>query len=456
MAFSGWKRVCELTLDHTKVQADTVDFPWLFTVSNLPSEMLDADGTYPALNGGGDIRFSADPNGNNRLSVEVVEFVTDNTPANGRAEIWVKIPFVSSNIDTKVYLWYGKSGQSQPARSAQYGSEDVWSDNFAVVQHYNQDPTGTAPQMTDSTNNANNGSARNSSYNSWQSSDLVNAKFGKGLYFDNTGAWDNCHDITFADSASLRPAAGWAIEFIFRQDNTLDGTWMQFFMKGHSNGGVGHAEFSYSIQLRDPSNDWQPLIGRGADLYGGPIVSGVSKEVWHHGMGTYEHESPDYALRMHLDGASSTTTATSSTATDFDTTGASSGNKEPQELWNNLEGILEEIRVHKTFRSPEYCNLAYVTTFDFTATTVGTPANVAKRITIGTASTGSGVNTPLQFNHTITSGVRRVLCVCVNLEGAITPSPISGVTYNGVSMTMRSRGERYRRHDLSVFRDLDS
>lgn len=39
------------------------NFPVLCCVSNLPSDMLDADGVRPALEGGGDIRFSSDSAG---------------------------------------------------------------------------------------------------------------------------------------------------------------------------------------------------------------------------------------------------------------------------------------------------------------------------------------------------------------------------------------------------------
>lgn len=128
MALTGFGRKCAITIDHTKVGATLTDFPILLTKDTLPSEMFDADGSNPALNGGGDIRFSSDADGNTQLACEVVAFVTDNDPANGSAEIWVKIPSLSSSTDTVIYVWYNKSGESQPAVDDTYGRNAVWSD----------------------------------------------------------------------------------------------------------------------------------------------------------------------------------------------------------------------------------------------------------------------------------------------------------------------------------------
>lgn len=133
-----WGRKCAVTIDNTKVPGNLSNFPVLLTEDNLPSEMFDADGTYPALNGGGDIRFSSDSAGSTQLACEIVSFVTDNDPANGTAEIWVKVPSVSSSADTIIYVWYNKSGETQPVASDTYGSESVWDSNHKAVWHLNE------------------------------------------------------------------------------------------------------------------------------------------------------------------------------------------------------------------------------------------------------------------------------------------------------------------------------
>jgi hypothetical protein len=144
--------------------------------------MFDADGSYPALNGGGDIRFSSDVAGSTQLACEVVTFITNNNPALGSAEIWVKVPSVASATDTDIYVWYNKAGETQPAETDTYGKHNVWDSNFKLVQHMSQDPSDTAPQMIDSTSNSNDGT----SAGAMTTSDLVDAKVGKGLDLDGS------------------------------------------------------------------------------------------------------------------------------------------------------------------------------------------------------------------------------------------------------------------------------
>jgi len=148
-----WGRKCPLTIQSSQVDETLTSFPVLFTVDNLPSEMFDADGSNPALNGGGDIRFSSDADGNTRIPCEVVSFITNNTPANGSAEIWVKVPSVSASTDTTIYVWYNKTGESQPAANDTYGSQNVWDSNYKAVYHFfgnSNDSTASGFNGTDS------------------------------------------------------------------------------------------------------------------------------------------------------------------------------------------------------------------------------------------------------------------------------------------------------------------
>lgn len=188
MAFpTGWGRQCELKIQASKVSANLSNFPVLLTVTTLPSEMFDADGPYPALAGGGDIRFSSDAAGTNRLACEVVTFLIDNNPNNGSAEIYVNVASVSSSVDTSIWLWYNKTGESQPGEGDAYGKHATWddggSDYFKLVQHLNEDPTSNGIQAIDSTQYSNDGDSRGS----MTSGDLVTGAFAGGTSGD---AWD--------------------------------------------------------------------------------------------------------------------------------------------------------------------------------------------------------------------------------------------------------------------------
>ena len=184
MAFpTGWNRKAPLVIQNGQVSGSGshTNFPVLLTEDNFPSEIFDADGSNPAQNGGGDLRFSSDSAGTTQLPVEVVSFVTDNDPANGTAEIWVKVASVSTSADTTIYVWYNTAGtESQPAVTDTYGRNAVWSD-YQAVYHLDDDPSGSAPQLLDSTGNGYNGTVAGTG---WTSGDEVPAKIGNGIDFE--------------------------------------------------------------------------------------------------------------------------------------------------------------------------------------------------------------------------------------------------------------------------------
>ena len=184
MAFpTGWNRRGPLVIQNGQVSGSGshTDFPVLLTEDTLPSEIFDADGSFPAQNGGGDLRFTSDAAGTTQIPVEVVSFVTDNDPANGTAEIWVKVASVSTSADTTIYVWYNTAGtESQPAVTDTYGRNAVWSD-YRAVFHLDEDPSGSAPQLLDSTGNGYNGTVAGTG---WTSGDEVPAKIGNGIDFE--------------------------------------------------------------------------------------------------------------------------------------------------------------------------------------------------------------------------------------------------------------------------------
>ena len=136
MAFpTGWGRKQSVTIDNTKVAGtgSHTDLPVLITLDHLDAEVVDA-GSNSALNGGGDVRFSSDATGSTRLDLDVVSFVTNATEGNRECEMWVKVPSVSTSADTDIYIWYKKASETQPAVSAAFGRNVVWTE-FDFVQH---------------------------------------------------------------------------------------------------------------------------------------------------------------------------------------------------------------------------------------------------------------------------------------------------------------------------------
>lgn len=180
--FPGWNRKQAIIINGTSISGSTslTNFPFLVTLDHLNDEVVNG-GVNSAKNGGGDLRFSSDPEGNTPLSVEVVEFVTSTDINNRKCQIWVKVPSVSASSDTTIYIWYNNPGASQVAVGSAYGSNSVWSD-YEAVWHMENDPSLLGPQILDATGNGHN----LTSAGAMTSSDVINGAIGSAISFDGS------------------------------------------------------------------------------------------------------------------------------------------------------------------------------------------------------------------------------------------------------------------------------
>lgn len=198
MAFpTGWERKAELVIPPSLVPALCSNFPVLVSKASLPSGIFDADGTAPAQNGGGDLRFTSDAAGTARLDCDVVNFVTDNDPANGSCEVWVKVPTVSATVPTKIYIWWSPpTTESQPAVGDTFGRNAVWVD-FAAVYHLNDtgaqaDATGGGIDLTE-----------------YGSATAVAGQVGDALDFSGSDDYRNLSNAALADVPGTISAWVW-------------------------------------------------------------------------------------------------------------------------------------------------------------------------------------------------------------------------------------------------------
>ncbi|NVM24128.1 MAG: DUF2341 domain-containing protein, partial [Desulfobacterales bacterium] len=113
---SGWSHMKKITIDHTKVDADLIDFPVLIDIT-------DSDLASRAQDDGDDIVF-ADYYGI-KFNHEI-ELYDNNT---GHLVAWVRAD-LSASSDTILYMYYGNAGASN-----QENVEGVWDSNYLMVQH---------------------------------------------------------------------------------------------------------------------------------------------------------------------------------------------------------------------------------------------------------------------------------------------------------------------------------
>jgi len=216
MAFpTGWARKAKLTIQASKIDATLTDYPSLLKRYPFPDEMFDSDGPNHALSDGGDIRFSSDEFGVNQLPCEIEAFHLDEDATRpNSAQIWVKVPTVSSSADTKIWVWYKKSGESQPAVDSAFGRNAVWSD-YVSVYHMNEESGSTVVDSAGNHNGAYQGSLPN---NTW-------SKIGQGQDFNGTSDY-----FTVSDHADFNQYQDTTIQ-IWAYSHDQGGEWRGVFTK---------------------------------------------------------------------------------------------------------------------------------------------------------------------------------------------------------------------------------
>ena len=131
-----WSYTKEITINNAMVVGlePHLDFPFLVYLED------DVNLVNYALANGDDIIFTS--NTGVLLDFEIEKY--DNTT--GELVAWIKIPTLSTDSDTTINMYYGNASALNMENP-----DGIWGSDYALVQHMNQDPTGAAPQIVDST-----------------------------------------------------------------------------------------------------------------------------------------------------------------------------------------------------------------------------------------------------------------------------------------------------------------
>jgi hypothetical protein len=357
---TDWGRKCEIVIDAAEVDGTLTNFPVLLTEANLPSEMLDADGSYPARNGGGDIRFTSDEAGTTRIPCEIVSFVTNNNPALGTAQIWVKVPSISASVNTSFWLWYNNPDATLPVPSSDYGSENVWDSDYVSVWHLEQEPSSVSAQIFDSTRNKKHLTAEGS----MTSGDLVAAAAGNGLDFDGT----DDRVVAAANETALHG------DCTIEATGTFDTLSSQRNIVSNRFAGLNEG-----LTLRTSGTALQ-FFGYDGGFHGVDIAAAVSTGVRYSMAGTFNGST----YELYRDGASIGTSsdATLPTSTGVLSVGGDSG------VGRYTDGILDEVRISTIARSTAWIAASH--------STLRTPATFALA---GTPESPGGVTTSPWYYH---------------------------------------------------------
>lgn len=350
-----WRK-SELTVNASKVPGDLTNFPILLTEDNLPSECLDKDGSYPAEDGGGNIQFWDDEAGSNRYACEIVTFVTDNDPASGEAEIHVGVLSVNGTVDTTFWIWYAKSGESQPAANASYGSEAVWDANFKMVQHMEDATTST---VLDSTSNDSDGTKKGAN-----EPNEVAGKIGKGQDYDGD---DDDIDIGLSTHYAQTTFSTWV-----KADAGYGETYPRLVDKREAGAEVINLCFTAASNRIDFTRAFSGDNGS----WKTPDDS-TSTGSWYYIVLTYDDSSDTNNPLIYINKTSQSITEA------VPPTGTASTNADDYIIGNRgnaertLDGIMDETRISNTIRSSNWIEAEYNNQNDPSSfVTAGTPSGV--------------------------------------------------------------------------------
>jgi hypothetical protein len=124
-----------IRIDHTMLRSSLSYFPLLINIT-------DQDLKESAQYDGGDIIFVSSNGAKLDHEIELYD------PSSGSLVAWVEVPFISSTIDTKIYMYYGNS-----IASNQQNPRGTWASDYILVQHL-EEISGTRYDSTSYANNA--------------------------------------------------------------------------------------------------------------------------------------------------------------------------------------------------------------------------------------------------------------------------------------------------------------
>lgn len=115
-------------------------------------------------------------------------------PVNGTLTAWVRIPVLSTTINSSIYLYYGND-----TVTVSNSTTGVWDSTYSGVWHLSDNPGGTAPQIRDGAPNAYHGTANGG----MTIANSVNGKMGRALSFDEVNDYVRIPDFLYGQELTV-------------------------------------------------------------------------------------------------------------------------------------------------------------------------------------------------------------------------------------------------------------
>jgi hypothetical protein len=332
MYLNGWKFRKPLTVHSSKVTGDLTNFPVLVSIT-------DSDLKNRARSDGHDIVFTSS-DGHIRLDHEIENYQS----ATGKLVAWVRIPSLSSSIDTKMFMYYGKSTQTFSLENP----EGVWDSNYLAVWHMNENGSGASDEYYESTKNNYNGQGGAGDVNKVPTE--TSAKIDSGQDFDGSD--------DFIDLGSMNPHGygDFTMEAWYRSTgtSTVDDEYIWSHINEYAQGpGIvfsitndpGYVD-TLRMNLYNDTLDFEPYYG----------TSDIVDQQFHYLTGV--RGNGEVKLYVDANQESSLPDVHSSQMINVDNSSSPNIGDLPGET-EQVNGVLDEIRISRSPRSWDWINATY-------------------------------------------------------------------------------------------------
>ncbi len=333
---TDWTSYDTITIESDNVDDDLTDFPVYVDLADLSATFWS---TTPAASNtvGTDIRVTTNAGSPVELPRELV--FASSTLQTG--ELHFKADSISSTTDTTFRIYYNGTTTGDYATDAAYGAENVWSNGYEIVVHFQQDPSGGAGAVLDSTRYGHHGTA----WGSMTTGDLVSGGMGNGYDLDGSDDQVEFVDIDYASApmtysvwGRITPTSSGAIRIIDKSDDELNQSTGVLFIDDH---------IEYSIDA------YNSFVDATVPTYG--------DDVWHYYTGTTDSS----VFYVYFDAVEQATTSHDNTWSETAAPWTIGSRNDGAEYWG---GFVDEFRLASSTRSAAWIDAEHLnqsTTTDF-------------------------------------------------------------------------------------------
>jgi hypothetical protein len=264
-----WGYRVEITLDHSRIDNDLVNFPVLINLSpDCGMNGADLTAVFDEVGENSKKIAVTEDNGISQLYVEVEKWDS----AAKEAWLWVSRPgwTISSVADTILYLYYDNSHEENTTYVGDKGSapaQMVWDEGSKIVQHLGESGSGLIGEFRDSTANGHDGTGDNGSSDGTPV--RVASIIGDGQMFDGV---DDYIEMPDDDDYSVPTTGQLTISYWLSPavQNMTTESWGYIHFIGK--GSVGAYEWAFRLYNADYNQrpqalaiyHWNPTGGSGA------------------------------------------------------------------------------------------------------------------------------------------------------------------------------------------------